>query len=943
MWRCRSPERSGTTFEQVARALKARGVHCFYDADEEIDLWGKYLAEELPAIYGEQAAVVVVFVSAEYAARDWTRLERRAALGRAVRERREYVLPARFDQTPLPGLLSDMVTVNLRTRTALQFADMIVGKLAALGLTAPAPAGAGDLVLNVAEAPPVGAVRVAEADLRRLGVHAAISVPGVPDEVLPEYVPRDADAAEFGVRAKVAAAAERGGLVLLVGGSSVGKTRCAAEAVKAVLPEWWLVHPAGPDEVAALAQAPTPRTVVWLDELQRYMDGEHGLTGGVVRALLSAPHPAVLIGTLWPDWYAAYTAVPAPGRADPRAREREVLDLAVAVRISPAFSAAEQGRARAAAARDRRLAVALESAGYGLTQTLAAAPQLVARWEDAQTIDPYAWAVMTAALDVARLGARAPLSRDLLSTAVAGYLASQQQAEAPEDWFEQALAYATGKLHGAVAAISPAGAGIGQVAGYIAADYLIQHASRERRYARVPASTWDAVSSHVRDPADIARLAGSARRRLLYCYAIPLYRHAADAGDGEAARRLAGLLAERGDVDALRARADAGDGEAARRLAGLLAERGDTDGAIQVLSAPSDAGDAVATLRLSELLVERGDTDGAIQFLRARADAGDWMFAGEVLARLLAERGDVEELRARADAGDRYAIVWRDGQLAEQGDVEELRARADAGSWIAAAGLARLLAERGDLDGLRARADAGDRAWELARLLAERGDVEELRARADAGDEDAIFRLAGLLAERGEVDELRARADGGDEEAAEHLSKLLAKRGDLDGAVQVLRARADGGDRTAGEQLAKLLAKQGDLDGLRARADVGDKDAAEQLAKLLAKQGDLDGLRARADVGDKDAAEQLAKLLAKQGDLDGLRARADAGDRDAAERLAKLLAKRGDLDGLRTQADAGNGHAARRLADLLIKQDRNEEAQQLRRFGLNPDGSIACA
>ena len=45
---------------------------------------------ELPAIYGERAAAVVVFVSAEYAARDWTRLERRDALSRAVRERREY-------------------------------------------------------------------------------------------------------------------------------------------------------------------------------------------------------------------------------------------------------------------------------------------------------------------------------------------------------------------------------------------------------------------------------------------------------------------------------------------------------------------------------------------------------------------------------------------------------------------------------------------------------------------------------------------------------------------------------------------------------------------------------------------------------------------------------------------------------------------------------------
>ncbi len=116
-------------------------------------------------------------------------------------------------------------------------------------------------------------------------------------------MPRDVDTAEFGVRAKVEAAAQRGGFVLLVGGSSVGKTRCAVEAVKALLPDWWLVHPAGPAEVTALAQAPPPRTVVWLDELQRYLDGEHGLTGATVRGLLTATHQAVIIGTLWPDWH----------------------------------------------------------------------------------------------------------------------------------------------------------------------------------------------------------------------------------------------------------------------------------------------------------------------------------------------------------------------------------------------------------------------------------------------------------------------------------------------------------------------------------------------------------------------------------------------------------------------------------------------------------------
>jgi hypothetical protein len=728
--------------EQVAAALTARGVRCFYDADEQAELWGRYLAEELPAIYGEQAAVVVVFVSAEYAERDWTRLERRAAFNRAVRERREYVLPARFDDTPLPGLLSDMVAVDLRTQNPQQLAARIVGKLAHLASAAPArPAEAGDPARDVEPPPAAGAVRAADADLRRLGVHAAISVPGVPDEVPPEYVPRDSDTGS-GVRAKVAAAAERGGFVLLVGGSSVGKTRCAAEAVRALLPEWWLVHPAGPAEVAALAQVPAPRMVVWLDELQRYLDGEHGLTGGVVRALLGAPHPAVMIGTLWPELYTTYAAMPVPGGADPQARERQVLDLAAVIRISPAFSPSEQDRARAAAARDPRLRVALETGGYRLTQTLAAAPQLVARWEDAQTASPYGWAVLTAALDAARLGARAPLTAGLLRAAAPGYCTGHQQAEAPENWFEQALAYATGKLHGATAALSPAGSGMGQVDGYTVADYLLQRASQERRAVRVPASTWDALLSHIGDPADAARLAGSAEGRLLYCYAIPLYRHAADAGDEHAAGRLAELLAEAGDLDGLRARADAGDEHAARRLAELLAEAGDLDG------------------------------------LRARADA---------------------------DAGDGHAAVW--------------------------------------------------------------------------------------------------------------LADLLAGRGDLDGAVQVLRARADAGHGYAAWPLAELLAKAGDLDGLRARADAGDEHAAIHLAKLLAGRGDLDGLRARADTGDVYAAMDLADLLAGRGDLDGLRALADAGDE----------------------------RAALRLVDVLTKQGRREEAVRLRRFGLNPDGSVAGA
>jgi len=618
---------------------------------------------------------------------------------------------------------------------------------------------------------PVGAVRVRDARPRLLGVHAAISVPGVPDDVPPQYVLRDVDAAEFGIRARVKAAVQEGGFVLLVGGSSVGKTRCAFEAVKTLLPDWWLVHPAGSAEVAALAAAPTPQTVVWLDELQRYLDGEHGLTDAVVRALLNAPHPAVIIGTLWPGRYASYVAVPEPGAADAHGRERAVLDLAAVVRIAPEFSAAEQGRARAAAA---QLAVALEVAGYGLTQTLAAAPQLVARWEGAETDAPYAWAVLTAALDAARFGARTPLSADFLRAAAPGYCTSRQQAEAPANWLEQALAYATEELHGAVAALSPAGLGMGQVAGYTAADYLIQHASRERLYARLPASTWDAILAHVRDPADTAQLADSARSRLLYGCAIPLYRHAADAGDGNAAQELAYLLAGRGDLDELRARADGGDQYAAQELAKPLAGWGDVD-------------DGPAVYRLP------------VQGLRARADAGD-----------------------------------------------------------------------------------GNAAWELAGRLTGRGDLGGLRARADVGDRNASWALAYLLAGRGDLDELRARADAGDQYAAVRLAQLLAGHGNLEGAVEVLRARAGAGDKRAA-----------------------------WLADLLTGRGDLDGLRFWADLGGGEAAW--------------------------------VLAGRGDLDQLRARADAGDQYASDRLPGLLLEQGRGAEADRLYRFGLNPDGSIACA
>ncbi len=124
-------------------------------------------------------------------------------------------------------------------------------------------------------------------------------------------------------------------------------------------------------------------------------------------------------------------------------------------------------------------------------------------------------------------------------------------------------------------------------------------------------------------------------------------------------------------------------------------------------------------------------------------------------------------------------------------------------------------------------------------------------------------------------------------------------------------------------------------------ADAGDWEAADQLAE----RGDLDQLRARTDAGNEHADQQLVYLMTTPEDLDQLRARTDAGNINAAQELAIRLARRGDLEELRARTDAGSDYAGEQLTglltDLLIKQDRAEEAEQLLRFGLNPDGSIA--
>lgn len=81
---------------------------------------------------------------------------------------------------------------------------------------------------------------------------------------------------------------------------------------------------------------------------------------------------------------------------------------------------------------------------------------MIDRWDDA---GPYLCAVLTAAIDADRLGARELLAAALLQGAAPGCCSPAKRAQAPINWFEMALAYSTQRLRGAVAALSPANDG----------------------------------------------------------------------------------------------------------------------------------------------------------------------------------------------------------------------------------------------------------------------------------------------------------------------------------------------------------------------------------------------------------------------------------------------------------------------------------------------------
>ena len=275
------------------------------------------------------------------------------------------------------------------------------------------------------------------ADPFQFEVHRPVKAQGAYSGLpaLPPYVRREFDEK----LAEVSSAARDGqsGIAVLVGDSSTGKTRACWETLKILATptgSWRLWHPLEPSPAEAASHAlplVAPRTVIWLNEAQRYLAPSDGLGEKVAAGLwelLRDPSrgPVLILATLWDGEWRNLTGRLDSGDSDPHALARGLLSGHEII-VPPAFS--PDNLRDLAGADDPRLRQAARMALDGrVTQFIAGAPELLTRYH---TADRVTKALITAAMDARRFGMGEAIPLSFLEAAVPAFLADEGLVRQP--------------------------------------------------------------------------------------------------------------------------------------------------------------------------------------------------------------------------------------------------------------------------------------------------------------------------------------------------------------------------------------------------------------------------------------------------------------------------------------------------------------------------------
>ncbi|MGW5931375.1 tetratricopeptide repeat protein [Streptomyces anulatus] len=779
-----------------------------------------------------------------------------------------------------------------------------------------------------------------EWDALAAGAHRAR--PDDSGDAVPPYVPRDQDPL---IRTRLTRAADEGGLVLVVGDSTAGKTRACFEALRAELPEYRVVAPAGgADLMAAVEVIDRTRTrcVVWLDDLESYL-GPEGLEPGLLAELVRLRIP--VLATMRHQQFEIFAAPESTSEmgteharvATVGARVLRQLDT---VELDRVWSTGELERA--GEAEDDRIADALAHHGpYGIAEYLAAGPALFQEWHRAARPGghPRAAALIAAAVDLARTGLRPPYPLDLLADVHEPYLAIAGGPVLRPESLGTALKWATRRRHGVTSMLVPTQ----DPSAWNVFDYLADHTETP-----VLDTTWHAAFQHTADTDELA-IMGFHAHRVAPVFAEKFYRPAAEAGRADVMNNLAVLLAAVGRFEEAerfqRRAAAAGDSDAVFNLAVLLSRTARSDEAEAAYRQAADAGHTSAMFNLGVLLGDTARSAEAEAVYRRAAEAGH-TDAMNNLAFLMETAGRQDEaeclFRRAADAGHLDAMNNLGVLLAGAGRPDEAEAAyrqaIDFRNVNAMNNLGNLLARTGRPDeaeaAYRQAVDSGlaDAMAHLGILLEddERPAEAEVayRQAAAAGHTGAMNNLGFLMEDEGRPAEAEATyrqaADAGHAGAMHNLGNLLVRAGRPDEAEAAYRRATDAGHTESLNNLGNLLAGTGRLPEAvavyRRAADAGHTSAMNNLGTLLASAGRPDEaerlLRRAADAGHINAMNNLCKLLASVGRLNeaetACRQAADAGHPSAMNDLAVLLAEAGRSDEEEAGGSTGDAPASRR-------------------------------
>lgn len=812
---------------------------------------------------------------------------------------------------------------------------------------------------------------VGDTDLLGLGVHRARTADS-DGSALPPYVLRDVDGQ---VRAALRTAAETGGLVLLTGDSTAGKSRTALEAVRAVLPGHLLLAPPWGADLRPLSRAPGEpgydRHVLWLDNLEHYL-GPAGLEPSLLTSLIRAR--LVVLATLRDERYDSLRDV-ADGVSDDGGPSRmaaetglRVLNMVEPIIVRRLWSDPEL--ARVAEVDDSRLREAYRRHGtHGIAEYLAAGPELLGEWHRAKRATakrghPRGAALVAAAVDLAHIGLIGGLPEALLREVHEGYLRALGGAALRPETYDEALAWASQVRYG-VASLLMEGEQEGTKRPF---DYLVDSVARDPEVPDPPDSVWLTALKYADDRTRplVAQTASFSGR---WAIAEEGWRPLAEAGVAEAVINYTfAQLLERSDPaevePLLRPLAEGGHPVAQLNLAGVLTMQDADDEAERWWLAAAEAGLSVASFCLFRHHHNKGDHEQAERWLRRAADEG-YVPAMTALGTLLHTRGDEAEAepwwRMAAMAGETQAMYVHGHLLRLRGDDEAevwLRRAAEQGHDTAAEILGRAADERGDLTEAerwwRVAAEVGnlEAANELGVLLSKRGERAQGAAwytkGAEGGHDVAMFNLAEWLRDQGDVEAAkdwhRRAGAAGNPQSLTNLGSMLREEGDSAAAEAVLRRAVGAGDAWGYLNLIDLLITEERPEEAQPLLLelLSDHDAAEEtmtFAESVRRAGRphiaRTMLRLAAEAGRFDAAHNLGT----QYYMEGMLGEAEHWWRVAApsfavsaHNLGCLLSERGNSEEAaawwRTAAEAGHRKASLRLADWLIESGEPEEAER---------------